>query len=103
MTRRARDDRSVVMPDLIRHPASFASVLRRDLAAPRTRLGPAPLEQLLEPLQVALRRELHATKHAADLFVRALRLIPQPQLHARLVLAKLVESHRAAVARAAGA
>ena len=87
-------------------PASAARASRTvgrilDLAAPRTGLGTLLLDQLLEPLQVALHAAVVHAERGADLLRHTLRLPVHLHHHACLRVADAVEGDDAGVAFAA--
>src|SRR4051794_6021598 len=84
-------------------PAPGASVVRLvDRPAPGTGLGAARLDELLEPLHVALDSPLDDAERRPDGLDRALGLDVQLERHPALALAQAMERDDAGVVRAFG-
>src|SRR5207245_9140844 len=74
-----------------------------DLAAPRPGRGAALLDEVLEPLQVALNAHVLGAEHVADALGHVLRLPVEVELDLRLARVERCEEHDALGPRARGA
>jgi hypothetical protein len=86
-------------------PASTTSLVSMlgNGSAPRAGFHAAPFDQVLETLQIAFCRELHAADRIADFFAGSLGLVIHVQHDSRLVIRNLVEGDNAFVPHAANA
>src|SRR2546430_2246163 len=73
-----------------------------DLAAPRPGRGAALLDEVLEPLQVALNAHVVGAEHVADALGHVLRLPVEVELDLRLARVERCEEHDALVPRVRG-